>query len=91
VLIEDDVPMITAKLTPIPARTRTLLFEGCRFTRNSKGEEQLFDLKVDPNETQDIKRTDRRRARMLEKLSDALMLADDSSRGAPAAESVFTP
>ena len=91
VLIEDDVPMITAKLTPIPARTRTLLFEGCRFTRNSKGEEQLFDLEVDPSETQDIKRTDRRRARMLEKLSDALMLADDSSRGAPAAESVFTP
>ena len=33
VLIEDDVPMITAKLTPIPARTRTLIKDGYRYTR----------------------------------------------------------
>jgi len=88
VLVEDDVPMITAKLTPIPARTRTLLHGNCRFTRNSKGEEQLFDLGSDPDEMQDIKSIDNRRQRMLEVLSDVLMLADDSSRGAPALESL---
>ena len=84
VLIEDDVPTITSKLTPIPARTRTLLMDGYRFTRNSKGEEQLFNLAEDPDEMQDVKRTDAARERMLAALIDSMMEADDSSRGAPA-------
>jgi arylsulfatase A-like enzyme len=86
VLIEDDVPMITARLTPIPARTRTLLMGDYRYTRNSKGEEQLFRLSDDPGELRDRKVDDPERTRLLEALADALMLADDSSRGAPSTE-----
>ena len=86
VLIEDDVPMITAKVTPIPARTRTLLMDNYRYSRNSKGEEQLFNLSEDPDEMHDRKATDPQRVRMLEALSEAMMLADDSSRGAPSTE-----
>ena len=84
VLIEDDVPVVLSRLTPIPARTRTVLADGYRYTRNAKGEEQLFDLGADPDEMHDVR--DRRdvRARMLEALADAMMVADDSSRGAPA-------
>lgn len=88
VLIEDDVPMITAKLTPIPARTRTLLAEGYRYTRNSKGEEQLFELNTDPDELNDRKAQDPMRTHMLEALSEAMMIADDSSRGAPSTEPI---
>jgi arylsulfatase A-like enzyme len=88
VLIEDDVPMITAKLTPIPARTRTLLADGYRYTRNSKGEEQLFDLTTDPQELRDRKAADPKRTHMLEALAEAMMIADDSSRGAPSTEHI---
>ena len=85
VLIEDDVATITAKLTPIPAKTRTVVAEGYRYTRNSKGEEQLFDLRADPDEMHDLaKREPAARARMMERLTDALIDADDAARGAPA-------
>ena len=84
VLIEDDVPVILSQLTPIPARTRTLLCDGYRYTRNAKGEEQLFDLDADPDEMHDVRDRRDARARMLEALADAMMVADDSSRGAPA-------
>jgi arylsulfatase A-like enzyme len=87
VLIEDDIAEITAKLTPIPARTRTLITREHRYTRNSKGEEQLFNLVDDPGEMRDLKHADERtRLIMVERLADALMAADDSARGAPAAE-----
>jgi len=83
VLIEDDVAMITAKLTPIPARTRTLITPTHRYTRNSKGEEQLFDLGTDPNEMKPV--NDKAlRSNHSSALLDELMLAADSSRGAPA-------
>ena len=86
VLIEDDVAAITAKLTPIPGKTRTLVTEQARYTRNSKGEEQLFDLLDDPDEMSDIKnRAKDLRAVMVESLTDALIAADDVARGAPAA------
>lgn len=84
VLIEDDVPVITSKLTPIPARTRTLLKDGYRFTRNSKGEEQLFNLSADHDEMDNIAHASSYRDDMLAALTDAMMMADDSSRGAPA-------
>lgn len=85
VLIEDDVSTITAKLTPIPAKTRTVLAEGYKYTRNSKGEEQLFDLGADPDEMFDLAgREPVARARMMERLTDALIDADDAARGAPA-------
>jgi arylsulfatase A-like enzyme len=86
VLIEDDVSSTTAKLTPIPARTRTLLMDGYRYTRNAKGEEQLFNLTQDPEEMHDRKQQDPMRTHMLEALTDAMMTADDSSRGAPSTE-----
>jgi arylsulfatase A-like enzyme len=87
VLIEDDIAEITAKLTPIPARTRTLITPEHRYTRNSKGEEQLFNLIDDPSEMRDIRRIEAgARIRSVELLADALMAADDSARGAPAAE-----
>ena len=84
VLIEDDVATITAKLTPIPAKTRTVITEQYRYTRNSKGEEQLMDLIADPDEMRDL--TAERhpdRALMMEVLADALITADDAGRGAP--------
>lgn len=83
VLIEDDVSQTTAQLTPIPARTRTLLMDGHRYTRNSKGEEQLFNLIEDPSEVNDVKTESTIRTTMLEALTQEMMLADDSSRGAP--------
>ena len=84
VLIEDDVSDITAKLTPIPGKTRTLITERFRYTRNSKGEEQLFDLVEDADEMNDIKGTSANRTAMVERMMDALIAADDAARGAPA-------
>lgn len=92
VLIEDDVSTITAKLTPIPAKTRTVLAEGYKYTRNSKGEEQLFDLGADPDEMFDLAgREPVARARMMERLTDALIDADDAARERrPPADSRFS-
>jgi arylsulfatase A-like enzyme len=86
VLIEDDVPMITAKLTPIPARIRTLITSEFQYTRNSKGEEQLFDLKNDPQQMDNVAASNLNKNRMVTALADAMMLADDSSHGAPSTE-----
>lgn len=83
VLVEDDVTTTTAKITPIPARTRTLITEQFRYTKNSKGEEQLFDLENDPNEMEDLKGDKNLRLEMMDKLSHQMMMADDSSRGEP--------
>jgi len=88
VLIEDDVPMITAKLTPIPARIRTLITEQFQYTRNSKGEEQLFDLQADPLQMDNIAGSSSHKSQILTALTDAMMLADDSSRGAPSTEEI---
>jgi arylsulfatase A-like enzyme len=86
VLIEDDVPVIVSKLTPIPARIRTVLAGDCKFTRNSKGEEQLFNLASDPDEMQNLRDNATLRSTMLTAMNDAMMVADDSSRGAPSQE-----
>jgi arylsulfatase A-like enzyme len=86
VLIEDDVPVIVSKLTPIPARIRTVLAGDCKFTRNSKGEEQLFNLASDPDEMQNLRDDPLLRSMMLTAMNDAMMIADDSSRGAPSQE-----
>ncbi len=85
VLIEDDVAAITAKLTPIPGKTRTIVTEDARYTRNSKGEEQLFNLAEDYDEMTDLKNRDAvLRGTMVDRLTDALIEADDVARGAPA-------
>lgn len=86
VLIEDDMPPVIERLTLIPAKIRTLITKRHRYTRNSKGEEQLFDLLDDPEEMSDLKRSDSVRSRVLEQLLDAMIAADDAARGAPATE-----
>ncbi|MEM7219499.1 MAG: sulfatase-like hydrolase/transferase [Pseudomonadota bacterium] len=84
VLIEDDIATVVSRLTPIPAKTRTLVTERFRYTRNSKGEEQLFDLRDDPDEMNDLKAVDASvRSMLLERMTDALLAADDAARGAP--------
>lgn len=85
VLIEDDIAAVTARLTPIPGKTRTLITATHRYTRNSKGEEQLFDLRNDPDEMVDLKdQAPALRSQLIEQLADALIEADDVARGAPA-------
>ena len=84
VLVEEDIATITATLTPIPAKTRTVITEQYRYTRNAKGEEQLFDLQADPDEMRDLTAAGHpARGQMMEVLADALIAADDAARGAP--------
>lgn len=87
VLVEDDIATITSRLTPIPAKTRTVITEQYRYTRNAKGEEQLFDLAADPDEMRDLTAEGHSaRGVMMEVLADALITADDAARGAPIAD-----
>jgi len=87
VLVEDDIAPIVSTLTPIPAKTRTVITKTHRYTRNSKGEDQLFDLRGDPDELTDLSgglSADRStRYQMIEQLADAMINADDAYRGAP--------
>jgi arylsulfatase A-like enzyme len=84
VLIEDDLPHAAAARGRTPAKTRTLITPEMRYTRHSDGTDQLFDLIEDPDETTHIGATDPpRRALMLERLTDALIEADDDARGTP--------
>jgi hypothetical protein len=55
-----------------------------RYTRNSKREEQLIDLVADPDECENLVGIDTgTRAIAIERLTDALIAADDAARGAP--------
>ena len=83
-LIEDDIAPVVASLPPIPAKTRTVITDTHRYTRNSKREDQLIDLIVDPDECENQVETDAgARAMAIERLTDALITADDAARGAP--------
>ena len=63
-LIEDDLPAGLASLVPIPEKTRTVIGDGIKYTRHSSGEEQLFAIVSDPDETSPIHQSDpARRAR----------------------------
>lgn len=87
VLIEDDLPDLTATLAPFPGKTRTVITNDYRFTRNSDGEEQLFNLKTDPDEMENLRKRDKAgRLEMVEKLMVAMLAADDANRGAPSTE-----
>jgi hypothetical protein len=56
-------------------------------SRNSKKEEQLYNLVDDPNEMNSLVKTNpSARGMMMEKLTDALIDADDAARGAPTTE-----
>ena len=84
VLIEDDLPANLARLAQMPDKTRTVIGDGIKYTRHSNGEEQLFDLANDRDETTPIHQRDPdRRARGMELLADAMIAADDTSRGTP--------
>ena len=86
VLIEDDLPHAAAARARTPAKTRTLVTADMRYTRHSDGQDQLFDLVADPDETTHIGGTDPvRRAAMIERLADALIEVDDDARGTPLA------
>jgi arylsulfatase A-like enzyme len=88
ILVEDDVPIITSKLAKLPARIRTVITDTYKYTINSAGEEQLYNLLEDPDEMVNIasgsialdnEGLNRVRANMIQ----LMMMADDSSRGAP--------
>ncbi len=85
VLVEDDFP--PAVVGPgLPLKTRTVITESARYTRDIHGQEQLFDLAADPDEMVDLSEDDRdpaRRAEMTSLLADALIAADDLTRREP--------
>ncbi len=87
VLIEDDLPVASAKPSGIPAKSRTLIDEnGRKYTRHSSGEDMLFDLAADPHELSDLSGVDSTgRTQMVERLADALIQSADDARGAPVA------
>jgi arylsulfatase A-like enzyme len=85
VLIEEDFPMSEFGPGP-PLKNRTLISDLGRYTRDTAGQEQLFDLIDDPDEMVDLSGPDRdpvRRAAMVEQLTDALIAADDLCRVEP--------
>tara|TARA_S200000501_G_scaffold120221_1_gene113047 strand:- start:44 stop:508 length:465 start_codon:yes stop_codon:yes gene_type:complete len=84
ILIEDDIATVTARLTPIPAKARTLVTKTHRYTHNSKLEKQLFNLGEDPDELIDLSRKDQlARSLKIDQMMDTLIHADDAARGAP--------
>ena len=85
VLIEDDFPP-RAVGPGLPLKTRTVIEERGRYTRDSNGQEQLYDLANDPDELTDLTVDDRdpvRRADMILRLTDLLIEADDQCRPGP--------
>jgi arylsulfatase A-like enzyme len=84
VLVEEDFPMRAFGPGP-PLKMRTVISDLGRYTRDTDGQEQLFDLTADPDELVDLTVRDRtRRATMVDRLADALIEADDLCRPEPA-------
>ena len=83
VLIEDDFPSAAVSRSFVPTKTRTVVTDRARYTRNSKGEEQLFDLEADRDELADLSGLDDGLGReMRDLMIDALIDADDLAREA---------
>ncbi len=80
-LIEDDLQPEIANLLGNPTRMRTLVTDHVRYTRDSLGFEQLFDLGEDPDEMHDRSATDARRTDLLAAMADAMMSVDDLGSG----------
>jgi arylsulfatase A-like enzyme len=86
VLVEDDLPSAELSGSFVPPKTRTVITDRARYSRNSKGEEQLFDLRADPDELADLSDLDDGLGRtMRDLMMDALIEADDLAREAPVA------
>ncbi|MDH3684061.1 MAG: sulfatase-like hydrolase/transferase, partial [Acidimicrobiia bacterium] len=84
VLVEDDCPPALAAGRLTPEKSRTVVTPTLRFTRNSRGEELLFDIDHDPDELQNLASVDStRRSEAIEAMMEALLAADDLARGAP--------
>jgi len=85
VLVEDDFPA-SALGGLLPIKTRTVVTETHRYTRDSNGFEMLYDLADDPGELTNLAargRNDGSRADLLGTLTDALIRADDLTRTEP--------
>ena len=85
VLIEEDFPSEVFR-GPTPARSRTLVCDNARFTRDSNRFETLYDLANDPGELRNLavdRRHPKLRASMLERLTDEIIEATPSIRTEP--------
>ncbi|MGH1492390.1 MAG: sulfatase family protein [Acidimicrobiales bacterium] len=84
VLIEDDLPPALSVQRKAVGKSRTLITESYKYTRHDTGEDQLYNLDVDPDELTHLGAAEPgRRAEMIEQLADAMMRAADDARGAP--------
>ncbi|MGH1488286.1 MAG: sulfatase family protein [Acidimicrobiales bacterium] len=85
VMVEEDLPI--AMVMPIaPLQTRSVLTERYRYTRDTDGNEMLFDLVEDPNEVSNIAATnDAVRTEMLGLFADQMLAATDMTRTEPVA------
>ena len=82
VLVEDDFPAAEVQRA-LPHKTRTVITETHRYTRDSNGYEALYDLVEDPHEIVNLAvdgRAPIERAEQIERLADALIHADDMTR-----------
>lgn len=85
VLVEDDFPA-SALGGPIPLKTRTVVTETHRYTRDSNGFEMLYDLDADPDEMTNLAASQRdpaARHSLTDVMVDALLRADDLTRTEP--------
>lgn len=82
-LVEDDMTANSVSGSVIPHRIRTLIADTLKYTRNSSGEEQLFDLEADPEEMVNLANTrPELRVSMVDRMADALIQTSDDARGA---------
>ncbi len=82
ILVEDDFPAAEVQRA-LPHKTRTVITDTHRYTRDSNGYEALYDLVDDPDEVVNLAVDGRApivRAEQIERLADALMHADDMTR-----------
>jgi arylsulfatase A-like enzyme len=83
VLVEDDFPA-SALGGLLPLKTRTVVTDTHRYTRDSNGFEMLYDLDGDPGELVNLAARDRAaRSSMVDTMVDALVRADDLTRTEP--------
>jgi arylsulfatase A-like enzyme len=85
VLVEEDFPA-SQRGRPVPLKTRTIVTEHHRFTRDSEGFEMLYDLDADPDEMTNLAAAGvdpALRGTLLTVLTDAMLHADDITRTEP--------
>jgi len=85
VLVEDDFPL-NAVIGSYPLRTRTVITETHRHSRDSDGFETLYDLETDPDELTNLavhQRNPAARTAAVDILVDEMTRADDLTRPEP--------